>query len=119
MNYPIILITAALALGTAAFASPALRRPASQQHLGEEKGSYSTKTPQGSVELGDANAGWLHLTSSDQDDDEEEDEDCEDDEHENDCDAYNRNGGGPATGPQTPPQNGLFTTGKAPVVKSN
>lgn len=118
MKFPIVLTAIALALGTAAYAAPALRLPVGLQQNANEAGLASPETSQGYVEQGDVNAGWLHLISGDRDDDED---DCEgDDRDDDDCDDYNRNekASGPQT-PSTPPQNGLFNTGKAPVVKSN
>lgn len=120
MKFPMVLTATALALGTAAYAAPALHLPMRLQQNANEAGLPSTETSQGYVEQGDANAGWLHLISGDRDDDEDDEDDCEGDDREDDCDDYRRNGN--ASSPQTPsspPQNGLFNAGKAPVVKSN
>jgi hypothetical protein len=59
--------------------------------------------------------GWL---SSDDEDDDEEDGDCEADDDEDDCSSATT-GNASKVGTTAPPRNGLFTTGTAPVVKSN
>lgn len=121
MKFPMVLTATALALGTAAYAAPALRLPVGFQQNANEAGLDATETSQGYVKQGDVNAGWLHLISGDRDDDED---DCEgDDRDDDDCDDedgdnHNGNASGPQT-PSTPPQNGLFNAGKAPVIKSN
>jgi hypothetical protein len=122
MKFPMLLTVTAITLGTAAVATPALRLPAQMQQQAAGTGQSSTETAQGFVEQDVVNAGWLRLISGDHDDeDDDDDDDCEDDDRDDDdCDDYNRNGKAAAPkGPSTPPQNGLFNTGKAPVVESN
>lgn len=63
-------------------------------------------------------AGTMWLASNDEDDDDDDDEgDCgDDDDDERDCAA----GNSPApSGTVAPPANGLFGTGKPPVVQMN
>lgn len=62
--------------------------------------------------------GWFWSSS---DDDDDEDEDCEEDDddgEETGC-AAGATGTAAKAGTVAPPQNGLFTNGTAPVVKSN
>jgi hypothetical protein len=59
--------------------------------------------------------GWFWSLSED---DDEDDNDCEDGDEDDDCGAGTA-GNAAKAGTVAPPQNGLFTNGTAPVVKSN
>jgi hypothetical protein len=111
MKFPMILTVIAAALGsTASFATTA---PAM---LGAHIAGAVQNAPEmaaPSVEHEAINVGWFRLISNDDEDDDEGEDDCEDDDH---C---TKGAGAAPNGPSTPPSNGLFSTGKAPVVKSN
>lgn len=128
MKFPILLTATALALGTAVYASPVLRLPALMQESAGGTAQGFTETSQGYAEQSEGVTGWLHFVSGDNDDgddgddgDDDDDEDCEDDDRDDDdCDQSNptENGVAPPL-PGTPPQNGLFSSGKAPTANTN
>lgn len=67
----------------------------------------------------DEDSGWLWSWSGEEEEDDDEDDDeCEDDDDENDC-AAGATGNAAKAGTAPPPNNGLFTDGTAPEVKSN
>lgn len=95
------LLMTAIALGGTANASPLLRQPAQIQQPTPRAQHNAIKTE------------WLHLISGD-------DDECEDDDDgDEDCDEKDRNNAATPQTPSAPPQNGLFSTGKPPVVTSN
>lgn len=112
LAYAFLLITTTLASGSAVLAAGqgvGLTRGAANVSIADQK------APDGAVTLvdGDEEGGWIWQWGED-DDDEDEDDDCEDD----NC-ATGAAGNPAKAGTVAPPQNGLFTNGTAPVVKSN
>jgi len=124
MKLPLILTFTAAALATVASVAPAAAavtgNPALRVTAPVQIAPESLAL---SAEQGAEDAHWLRLVSSDDDDD---DHDEEDDDHEDDDDCEDHDarkcGGAKSSGAKgklTPPDNGLFSTGKTPQVKSN
>lgn len=138
MKHPLILALVATALGSTAsilVAATSLTGGAAQAVPTLEP--FAAESAVLAVEREAKEAGWLRLVSDD--DDDEADDECDDDD-EDDGDDDGDDGEGDeeddgesdgedqpcgtvqspsATGAATPPNNGLFSTGKAPQVKSN
>jgi len=115
LAHAFLLMTTTLASGSAVLAAG--------QGVGPTLGAATVSmplqnAPDGAVTLadGDEEGGWIWQWGED-DDDEDEDDDCEDDDDDN-C-ATGAAGNPAKAGTVAPPQNGLFTNGTAPVVKSN
>jgi hypothetical protein len=70
----------------------------------------------------DEDGGWRSSSDDEDededDDDDDDDDDCEGEDDEDNC-ASATTGNASKAGTVAPPRNGLFTTGTAPVVKSN
>jgi hypothetical protein len=116
----LMLMTTALGTGTGALAAAPGRNltPAPEVvglSAGQAPDSRLTLVDDDGDDDDEGEGGWL---SSDDDDDDEEDGDCEGDDDEDDC-ASATTGNASKAGTVAPPRNGLFTTGTAPVVKSN
>lgn len=116
MKFSLFLTVSAIALSTTAIAAPAQRLPMQAPQNPLETKEASTERARSGVAQHVVKAEWLHLISSD--DDESDEDDCDDDD--DDCADHIRGGSAAApNGQSTPPQNGLFTPGKAPSLKSN
>ena len=117
----LLMMTSALGAGSVAFAgAPGRNLMPDPEVVGLTAGQIPDSTliliDDDGDEDEDENEGGV-LWSSDDDDDDDEDGDC-DAEDDDDCTpATTGNASKPGT--VAPPQNGLFTDGTAPVVKSN
>jgi hypothetical protein len=116
LAHAFLLMTTTLASGSAVLAAG--------QGVGLTLGAANVSmpdqnAPNGAITLvdGDEEGGWIWQWGED-DDDEDEDDDCEDDDDDDNC-ATGAAGNAAKAGTVAPPQNGLFTNGTAPVVKSN
>ena len=134
MKLSMILSVMATALVTTATIAPAATAMLGlPSHTATVRAQETADATVQSAVTGGNDAHWLRLVSNDKDDrdddDREGDDDNErgDDDGEGDDDDDNCNGdkncnganSSMPKGPMTPPSNGLFSTGKAPQVKSN
>jgi hypothetical protein len=128
MKIPAMAALAAVTFCTVAYATPALRLSVNSQQQINEIAPNATETGGGVVERIAQQAGWLWLISGDDDDardgdDDDNDDDNDESDHDDDetgCGTANRTcQAAPTKGPIAPPQNGLFNTGQAPLVKIN
>jgi hypothetical protein len=117
LTFALLLMTTALgadlAAGSAVFAAGRGQplKPDASQTFQPGPGAALTLIDDDGEE---SEGGWFwSLSDGDNDDDE-----CEDDESREDC-ADAASGNAAKSGTVAPPQNGLFTSGTAPVVKSN
>jgi hypothetical protein len=118
LDLALMLMTTALGTGSVALASVQGRNlmPAPEV-VGQSAGQAPDSTLILIDDDGDEDeqeGGWL----SSSDDEDDDDDDCEAEDDEDDC-ASATTGNASKAGTTAPPRNGLFTTGTAPVVKSN
>lgn len=115
MKFPLTLSLMATALGSTVFIDgSAAAMPASTPLQIALLGAQTTEIPMVFVENGVGGASVLRRVSGDDDD---HDDDCEEDDEYDDDDCPNQ--AAMPSGPITTPDNGLFSTGRAPQVKSN
>lgn len=114
----LLLMTTALGPGSAALAAAPGRNLMPAPKV---VGQSASQAPDSTLILidddgddDDEDGGWL----SSSDDEDEDDDDCEGEDDEDNC-ASATTGNASKVGTVAPPRNGLFTTGTAPVVKSN
>jgi hypothetical protein len=109
-------VSAAFAAGQGTLLTPAT--VVTSLHAGTAPNSALTLIDDDGDEGDDEGEGGWFWSQSEDDDEDEDDDDCDEGDDGDDC-AAGSAGNAAKAGTVPPPQNGLFTNGTAPVVKSN
>jgi hypothetical protein len=119
LGFALLLISTTLGAGSAAFAAgqgPSHFADASLASRPAPDAALTLIDDDGNEGDDEGEGGWFWSLS--EDDDEDDDDDCDEGDDGDGC-AAGSTGNAAKAGTARPPQNGLFTNGTAPMVKSN